>query len=62
MAKKAANPATVTLKLAEPWLFLESTAVHVTLCVPRANVAPDAGAQFTPAIAPSTASTATGFA
>ena len=38
---------TVTVKVQELLLPLESVAVHVTLVVPFTNVEPDAGAQVT---------------
>jgi hypothetical protein len=51
---------TVTLKVAERLLFLESAAEQLTVRVPRAKVEPDAGEHETPATGPSTRSTATG--
>jgi hypothetical protein len=54
--------ATVTWKLAEPLLLLESDAEQVTVRVPSPKVEPEAGTHDTLALGPSTRSRATGVA
>ena len=53
---------TLTGNVTEPVLWCASVAVHVTVVVPSAKRAPEAGVQTTPAIAPSMLSVAVGFA